>query len=410
MSVALTGGRLVDGTGRDPVDDVTVLVEGARIAAVGRDVPRPADVEAIDVDGLTVLPGLIDLHTHMGIIEVVGAGSLSAAEVAAHLFRNAERCLQSGHTTAREVAGADGGLRRTIDAGLVPGPRLFPSGPMISQTGGHGDHDLPWLDHHHAVRGIPGLSHAAEVVDGPDGVRGAARRAFQHGATQLKVCASGGVVSLTDSLTDTQFTVDELRAAVEEAEARGTYVTAHAHNAQAIRNGLEAGLACFEHGTWLDEETAARMAAAGAALVPTFATVVQATERWQELGIPADLLPRYQGVLDAMRESLQVAIEAGVTIGSGSDILGPNQRDRGIEIALKAEVMGAMDAIVAATRTSAEILRAADDLGTVEVGRVADVIAVAGDPLADPHVLADEDNVVLVVKDGEVVKDTRARR
>ncbi len=408
MAIALTGGRLVDGTGRDPVDDVTVVVEGDRVAAVGRDVARPADVEAIDVDGLTVLPGLIDLHTHMGIIEVVGAGSLSAAEVAAHLFRNAERCLQSGHTTAREVAGADGGLRRAIDAGLVPGPRLFPSGPMISQTGGHGDHDLPWLDHHHAVRGIPGLSHAAEVVDGPDGVRGAARRAFQHGATQLKVCASGGVVSLTDSLTDTQFTVDELRAAVEEAEARGTYVTAHAHNAQAIRNGLEAGLACFEHGTWLDEETAARMAAAGAALVPTFATVVQATERWQELGIPEDLLPRYHGVLDAMRESLHVAIEAGVTIGSGSDILGPNQRDRGIEIALKAEVMGAMDAIVAATRTSAEILRAANDLGTVEVGRVADVIAVAGDPLADPHVLADEDNVVLVVKDGQVVKDIRS--
>ena len=157
MSVALTRGRLVDGTGRDPVDDVTVVVEGDRVAAVGRRRAHPhEDVEAIDVDGLTVLPGLIDLHTHMGIIEVVGAGSLSAAEVAAHLFRNAERCLQSGHTTAREVAGADGGLRRAIDAGLVPGPRLFPSGPMISQTGGHGDHDLPWLDHHPRSAGSPG--------------------------------------------------------------------------------------------------------------------------------------------------------------------------------------------------------------------------------------------------------------
>ena len=344
----------------------------------------------------------------MGIIEVVGAGSLSAAEVAAHLFRNAERCLQSGHTTAREVAGADGGLRRAIDAGLVPGPRLFPSGPMISQTGGHGDHDLPWLDHHHAVRGIPGLSHAAEVVDGPDGVRGAARRAFQHGATQLKVCASGGVVSLTDSLTDTQFTVDELRAAVEEAEARGTYVTAHAHNAQAItqrprgRPGVLRARHLARRG---DGGTDGRgRCRAG----PDLRHRGPGDRALAELGIPEDLLPRYHGVLDAMRESLQVAIEAGVTIGSGSDILGPNQRDRGIEIALKAEVMGAMDAIVAATRTSAEILRAANDLGTVEVGRVADVIAVAGDPLADPHVLADEDNVVLVVKDGQVVKDIRS--
>jgi imidazolonepropionase-like amidohydrolase len=405
--MALTGGRLVDGTGRDPVDDAMVLVDGERIRAVGRDVARPADVEVIDVDGLTVLPGLIDLHTHMGIVEAGARGSLSAAEVAAHLFRNAELCLRSGHTTAREVAGADGGLRRAIDTGLVPGPRLFPSGPMISQTGGHGDHDLPWLDHHHAVRGVPGLSHGAEVVDGPDEVRRAARRAFQRGATQIKVCASGGVLSSTDSLEDTQFTVEELRAAVEEAEARGTYVTAHAHNARAIANGLDAGLACFEHGTWLDEATAARMAAAGAALVPTLATVALATERWREWGIPEEMLPRYAGVLDAMRRSLKVAVDAGVTVGSGSDILGPEQRGRGLEVALKAEVIGTMEAIVAATRTSARILGAAADLGTVEVGRYADVIAVAGDPLADPRVLADDDNVVVVVKAGQVVKDTR---
>ena len=385
-----------------------MVIDGDRIAAVGGDdLARPGDARAIDVDGLTVLPGLIDLHTHMGIIDIGHLGAMSAAEVAAHLFHNAEHCLQSGFTTAREVAGADGGLRRAIDTGLVAGPRLYPSGPLISQTGGHGDHALPWLDHHRAVRGIPGLSQLAEVVDGPDAVRRAVRRAFQHGATQIKVCVSGGVVSLTDSLEDTQFSIEELRAAVEEARARGTYVTAHAHNARSINNGLEAGLECFEHGTWLDEATAARMAAAGAALVPTFATVVQARQHWREWGIPEHLLPRYDGVLEAMQDSLQLAVDAGVTIGSGSDIFGPDQRGRGLEIALKAEVIGAMEAIVSATRTSARILRADEDLGTVEVGRYADVIAVDGDPLADPHMLADESNVVLVVKGGQVVKDTR---
>lgn len=407
MAVALTGGRLIDGTGGDPVDRATVVMDGDRITAVGADVARPADTEVIDVDGLTVMPGLIDLHTHMGIIDIGAPDAMPAAEVAAHLFHNTELCLQSGHTTAREVAGADGGLRRAIDVGLVAGPRLYPSGPLISQTGGHGDHGLPWLDHHHTVRGIPGLSQLAEIVDGPDEVRRAVRRAFQHGATQIKVCVSGGVVSLTDSMADTQFSVEELRAAVEEARARGTYVTAHAHNARSINNGLDAGLECFEHGTWLDEETAARMAATGAALVPTFATIVQATEKWREWGIPEHLLPRYEGVLEAMRRSLKIAVDAGVTIGSGSDILGPDQRGRGMEIALKAEVIGTMEAIVSATRTSAEILRADEDLGTVTVGRYADVIAVAGDPLADPRVLADEDNVVLVVKGGQVVKDTR---
>ena len=408
MTVALTGGRLVDGSGRDPVEDATVVMDGDRITAVGTDVVRRADTDVIDVDGLTVMPGLIDLHTHMGIIDIGAADAMSAAEVAAHLFANAERCLQAGFTTAREVAGADGGLRRAIDVGLVAGPRLYPSGPMISQTGGHGDHGLPWLDHHHAVRGIPGLSQLAEIVDGPDEVRRAVRRAFQHGATQIKVCVSGGVVSLTDSLEDTQFSVEELRAAVEEARARGTYVTAHAHNARSISNGLDAGLECFEHGTWLDEETAARMAASGAALVPTLATVVQATEKWREWGIPEHLVPRYEGLLEAMRRSLEIAVDAGVTIGSGSDIFGPDQRGRGLEIALKAEVIGAMEAIVAATRTSAEILRAGEDFGTVEVGKSADMIAVIGDPLADPRVLADEDNVVLVIKDGQVVKDARA--
>lgn len=407
MALALTGGRLIDGTGRDPVDDATVVMDGDRITAVGTDVGRPGDIEAIDLDGLTVMPGLIDLHTHMGIIDIGGPDEMSAAEVAAHLFHNTEQCLQSGHTTAREVAGADGGLRRAIEVGLVAGPRLYPSGPMISQTGGHGDHGLPWLDHHHAVRGIPGLSQLAEIVDGPNQVRRAVRRAFQHGATQIKVCVSGGVVSLTDSLEDTQFSVEELRAAVQEARARGTYVTAHAHNSRSVANGLDAGLECFEHGTWLDEETAARMAAAGAALVPTFATIVQATEKWREWGIPEHVVPRYQGVLDAMRRSLTIAVDAGVTIGSGSDIFGPDQRGRGMEIALKAEVIGPMEAIVSATRTSAQILRADEDLGTVAVGRYADIIAVAGDPLADPRVLADEDNVVLVVKGGQVVKDTR---
>lgn len=407
MTLALTGGRLIDGTGRDPVDGATVVLDGDRITAVGADVDRPADTDVLDVDGLTVLPGLIDLHTHMGIIDIGQADAMPAAEVAAHLFHNAEACLQAGFTTAREVAGADGGLRRAIDLGLVAGPRLYPSGPLISQTGGHGDHGLPWLDHHHAVRGIPGLSQLAEIVDGPDAVRRAVRRAFQHGATQIKVCVSGGVVSQTDSLEDTQFSVEELRAAVEEARARGTYVTAHAHNARSIANGLDAGLECFEHGTWLDEPTATRMAAAGAALVPTFATVVQATEKWREWGIPEHLLPRYEGVLEAMRDSLKIAVTAGVTIGSGSDIFGPDQEGRGLEIGLKAEVIGAMEAIVSATRTSAEILRAGDHLGTVEVGKRADVIAVVGDPLADPRLLADEDNVVLVVKDGQVVKDTR---
>ena len=404
MSTLVTGGTLIDGSGADP-RSADIAIEDGRFTRVGS-VQTTAD-EVVDVTGLTVLPGLIDLHTHMGVVAMTSEQSMAPAVTAAHLFRNAELCLLSGHTTAREVAGADGGLRQAIDAGLVPGPRLFPSGPLLCQSGGHGDVLPPFFAHHHTHQpGVPGLAQNSIVCDGPDEVRIAARNAFRRGATQIKVCTSGGVVSITDSLEDTQFTVEELRAAVTEAQARGTYVTAHAHNVRAILNGLEAGLECFEHGTFLDEATAARMAEAGAALVPTLTVLHQVLVKWREWAIPGDMLPRFDGVADAMAESVKLAAAAGVLIGSGTDILGPGQDGRGQEIALKAAILGPMAAIVSATSDSAKILRR-PDLGVVQEGALADLVAVDFDPLEEPALWTNPDRVVLVIKDGQVVKDLR---
>jgi imidazolonepropionase-like amidohydrolase len=404
MSLLVTGGTLIDGTGADPrAADVTI--DSGRVAEVG--VTSAKAEHVVDVTGLTVLPGLIDLHTHMGIVAMGSEESMSPAVTAAHLFRNAELCVMSGHTTAREVAGADGGLRQAIDAGLVPGPRLFPSGPILCQSGGHGDMAPPFFAHHHPQpRGVPGLSQAALPCDGVDGVRIAARTAFRRGATQIKVCTSGGVVSLTDSLEDTQFTVEELRAAVLEAQARGTYVTAHAHNVRSILNGLEAGLECFEHGTFLDEPTAARMAQAGAALVPTFTVLRQMTEKWREWEIPESVLPRLDGAMDAMVASVKLAAAAGVLIGSGTDILGPGQDGRGEELAIKSAILGPMAAIVSATSDSAKILRR-PDLGVIAPGAVGDLVAIDFDPLAEPQHWDNPNRVVLVIKEGQVVKDQR---
>lgn len=409
MPLVVRDGTLIDGTGAGPVGAATVVAEDGRFTAVGPGAQPPPGATVVDAGGLVVLPGLIDLHSHLGIVDVEAMGSLPLAVVAARLFDNARRCLMSGHTTAREVAGADGGLREAIEDGLVAGPRLFPSGPMISQTGGHGDHRTPFLEHApNPFAGAAGLTTVGAVADGPDEVRRVARDAFRHGATQLKVAVSGGVVSLTDRLEDTQLTVDELRAAVAEARSRDTYVTAHAHNVEGIRNGLEAGLECFEHGTLLDEETAALMAEHDAVLVPTLSVLHLLVDNADQFGLTDELVDRGRGLEERMAESVELALAAGVTVGSGTDLIGAEQDGRGLEVALRARIQSPMEAIVTATAVNAGVL-GRDDLGVVAEGRTADLVGVDFDPLAEPETMADPDRVVLVVKDGQVVKDTGGR-
>jgi len=408
MTLFLRHATLIDGLGSDPLEDASVTVEEARIQSVqsGR-TTAPASAKVLDLDGLTLLPGLIDAHTHLGILSAAEASVFSPAMTAALLFQNAELCLLSGHTTAREMGGADGALRQVIDSGLVPGPRLYPSGPLLCQTGGHGDLGPPFYPHHPGVRGTPGLADLSISCDGPDGVRIAARQAFRRGATQLKMCISGGVISHTDRLEDTQFSKAELAAAVDEARARGTYVTAHAHNVEAINLGLDAGVACFEHGSFLDEETANRMAREGAALVPTLTVTRLLASEWAAWGVPEAVVPRLQGVEEAMLASVKLAHDAGVAVGSGTDLLGPRQNHRGLEIALKSRVMGPMAAIVSATSTNARIL-GSKELGVIAPDKLADLIVVSGDPLAEPELFDDPERVVLIVKGGVIVKDSRS--
>jgi imidazolonepropionase-like amidohydrolase len=369
----------------------------------------PPDVQYIDCADLTVLPGLMDLHSHMGVVSLNAAAPISAAMTAALLFENARACITSGYTTAREVGGADGALGAVIDAGYINGPRLYPSGPLLCQSAGHGDMNNPWSQDHHSHFGIPGLAQLSLVCDGPDGVRRGAREAFRLGATQIKVCISGGVVSHSDKLTDTQFSVEELRAAVAEAKSRGTYVTGHALNSAAIMLGLGAGMECFEHGINLDEQTANAVREADASIVATLTILHLMASDPQAMGVPLAFAERLGSLARDAQQSLRIAYEAGVRLGSGTDILGPAQSRRGLEIPLKAEVIGAMPALLAATRTNAEILGRSDHLGTVEVGKLADIIAVSGDPLAEPELFDDPDRVELVIKDGVVVKDLRGR-
>jgi imidazolonepropionase-like amidohydrolase len=404
------GGTLIDGTGAPP-HTADVAIDGGRFTAVGIGQGATSG-DSIDVSGLTLLPGLIDAHTHLGVAVapplIAVEGSVSIAELSARIFENLGLALDAGFTTVRELLGVDGGIRAPIDQGLVRGPRVFPSGPALSQDGGHGTL-MPAYACCTCPVSVPGLFQATAVCTGVDEVRLAARRAFRAGATQLKVMVTGGVVSMSDDFSDTQFSVEELRAAVEEATARGTYVTAHAVNNRGIRNGLAAGIQCFEHGAYLDEETAAAMKAAGADLVPTLAVARLMRDDPASLGLPAAIAARVADVEAGMRTAIRVALAAGLRVGSGADLLGSRQNRHGLEIALKSEVMGPLAAIHSATGVNAQIMRIDDRLGTVQEGKIADLIAVDGDPIEDPWIFDDPDRVVLVVKAGVVVKNTQER-
>jgi imidazolonepropionase-like amidohydrolase len=402
-SWTLHGGLLIAGTGRDPVPASDVEIAGDRIQSVSSSRASPERV--VDVSGLTVLPGLIDAHTHLASVSRPSPNPSPVAEVAARIFRNCELALDAGFTTCREVGGVDGGIVRAIDLGLIRGPRILPSGQVIAQDGGHGTL-MPEFSDCYCHLAVPGLVSGYAICNSTDDVRLAARKNFRRGATQLKVMASGGVVSLTDSLFDTQLTVEEMHAAVVEAEARSTYVTAHCHNSRSIRKCIDAGVACIEHGSYLDEATAAGMARAGVALVPTFTVTDLMVDEYRNWGLPDMVVPRLQGVADAMARATQLARAAGIRIGAGSDLLGPNQNRRGREIVLRARIEGPMTAILAATIENARIVHREDSLGSIEPGKCADVIAVRGDPLSDPDLFDDPSRVVLVIKAGLIYKDT----
>lgn len=411
MSLLLTGATLIDGLGGDPVSDAAVTVENDRITAVGKATAVPADADLVDLSGLTLLPGLIDAHVHIGHsseMRSVLNNELSVAERAADIFRTLRETLDAGFTAVRDCGGIDHGVLRTVGRGLVPGPRIWGSASPLVQCGGHGHLGSPFQapDESFAFR-VRGLTAVGRISDGRDEVRKAARECFRQGATFLKMAVTGGVVSIADSLDDTQFSIEEIAVAVEEANARHTYVTVHAHNVAGIHNAVKAGVKCVEHGTGIDEETAVMMAANDVSLVPTLSIAKVLEENFDQHGLPPQIRERVGDTMQGMTDGLLAARAAGVPVGSGSDLIGPKQNRRGLEIALKAEILGAMEAIVSATSVNASIMRVADKIGSVEAGKFADLVAVDFDPLTEPELFDRPERVVLVVKNGRIVKDTR---
>jgi imidazolonepropionase-like amidohydrolase len=406
-SLLIHGCTLIDCTGHDPRTNAWVRVEGERIAGIGSgEPPRSDKVIEVDAAGRVLMPGLIDAHAHLSIIGNITDRNHGPPPVHfLKIAREIEETLADGFTTVRDAGGLDWGYKEAIRQGLLRGPRLFISNGVLSQTGGHGD--LRPRTMMHLEPQTPGLWSIGMVVDGPDQVRWGAREMLRRGADQIKVMANGGCVSPTDELTSVQFTVAELRAAVEEATAQSKYVMAHTYTTTSMMNCIDAGVRTLEHGNFISSEVAERMARSGTFLVPTIATYELLAADGRSLGYPEYVIQKIEQALKGAYEALSIARQAGVRIGSGSDVLGAQQRKKAFELGYKGKIMPPMEVLIATTMTNAEIIGAQNELGSVETGKLADLLLVDGNPLDDLSILANRGRIHMVVKGGTIVADRR---
>jgi imidazolonepropionase-like amidohydrolase len=398
-TVVIHAGHLLDVKSGKMLTNQTIVIQGDKIVGVGSNAEAPAGAQVIDLSNATVLPGLIDAHTHLTFATNFGYSRLgvSIPREALTGARNARVTLDAGFTTVRNV-GADGftdvALRDAINAGDVPGPRMLVSGPPLSITGGHGDNNLLPFEYHATSEG---------VADGVDGVRHVVRQNIKYGADLIKFMASGGVLSHGDNPQASQYTEEEMRAIVEEAHRLGRKVAAHAHGAQAILWASRAGVDSIEHGSYIDDAGIAEMKKDGTYLVPTLYLGDWFLENAERIGTPAELIAKGRVVIPAARKNIARAFAAGVKVGFGTDAAvyphGLNAHEFAVMVKLGMTPLGA---IQAATVNDADLLGWADKVGSVEAGKFADIIAVDGDPLADVTTL---EKVRFVMKGGEVVRN-----
>jgi imidazolonepropionase-like amidohydrolase len=385
------------------IEGQAVLVDGEQIVEVGpTGTVRGGDATVLEAGGMTVMPGLIDAHVHV----TAATANLSELDQWAPTYLTARAAgilrgmLDRGFTTVRDVAGADFGLAAAVAEGLLPGPRLIFGGSALSQTGGHGDPRPPGqalIDQH------PSSPTMSVVADGVTEVRRATREQLRRGAHHVKVMLSGGIASPTDRVDSTQYSMEELRAIVEEAQAANRYVTGHAYTARAVNRGLEAGVGCIEHGNLMDESSVRLFQRTGAFYVPTLATYAALAEEGIQQGLPPDQHRKVFDVLDAGLHALELAHRAGLPIVYGTDLLGGMHRRQLSEFTLRSQVQPAADVIRSATTVAARLLRMESRVGVVAPGALADLLVVDGDPLQRLEVLTDPDrHLRLVMKAGAI--------
>lgn len=397
-----TNANILDTEHGEYISDRSVLVEGGRILEVGGSDVHSDGAYSIDLRGKTLMPGLIDAHVHVTAItaDLSAQTEWSPSYVTARSAHVLAGMLQRGFTTVRDVGGADYGLADAIEEGYLEGPRLIFGGKALSQTGGHGD----WRSRgRQAYDACPCCPTLGMICDGVDEVRKAAREQIRRGAHHIKLMLSGGVASPTDRVDSVQFSQEEIRAAVEEAEAANLYVAGHAYTARAINRGLACGVRSIEHGNLMDESSIKLFQETGAFYVPTLATYSALAARGREYGLPEHSHRKVFDVLDAGLHALELAHKANIAIVYGTDLLGGMHEDQLTEFRLRREVQQPADILRSATTVAARLLRMEGQVGVVAAGAHADLLVVDGDPLQDIAVLTDpQQQLKLVMARGRV--------
>ena len=398
--VVIRAGHLLDVKSGKMLSDQAIVIEGDNIVGVGPASATPAaDATTINLPNATVLPGLIDAHTHLTFnpsfgYEMLGISIPREALIGAH---NARVTLEAGFTTVRNVGArgyTDVALRDAINTGDVPGPRMLVSGPALSITGGHCDNDLLPYEYHATSDG---------VADGIENVQHKTREIIKYGADLIKVCATGGVLSKGDDPNASQYTLEEMKAIVADAHRLGRKVAAHAHGAQGVIWASEAGVDSVEHGHLMNDAAIATLKKNGTYLVPTLYLIDWQRENAAKANLPEYTRHKMQIVSEAAKTNAKKAIEVGVKIGLGTDAAvyphGLNAHELAVYVSLG---MTSLQAIQTATINDADLLGWSDRIGTLEAGKWADIIAVDGDPLQDVTTLQ---HVKFVMKGGAVVKN-----
>jgi imidazolonepropionase-like amidohydrolase len=411
-AIAIVGGRLIDGTGRNAIDDSVIIVKEGKIESVGKsgEIEIPAGFEVISTDNKTVMPGLVDAHFHF-----FGVKEFSTAENVDQILNHrlgtirsvvmARILLENGFTAIRDCGGRNAlALKLAIEERTIIGPRIMASGPYISQTGGHGDiHYLP----------LAWAKQIRLIADGPHNCRRAVRESIREGADFIKIMTSGGTGSVRDPCEIPQFTIEEIRAMVDEAHTNKKRIATHCYCIEGAKNSIEAGIDTIEHGSLLgrDEEVLRKMAEKNIVLVPTLSIIKLEAEHGEELNMPKWTYMRSRELIKEQYITIMKAHAAGVKIALGTDYMGlyeppyPRIGSNAYELQLLVEEtkFTPMEAIVSGTQRGAEAMGLESQIGTLEPGKLADIIIVDGDPLKDITMLQSSEKIQTVIKNGEII-------